>query len=82
MVAQFVGAQRCKPEGRGLEFFIDNSFGRTLVLGLTLPLTETSTRNIFWGKGGRCVGLTSLPLRMPIVLKSGSINLLELSGPV
>ena len=30
-------------------------------------------------KGGRCVGLTTLP---PIVLKSGSLNLLERSGPL
>ena len=30
------------------------------------------------GKGGRCVGLTILT----IVLKSGSLNLLEPSGPV
>jgi len=30
---------------------------------LTQPLTEMSTRNIFvvGGKGGRCVGLTTLP---------------------
>jgi len=25
------------------------------------PLTEMSTRNTSWGKGGRCVGLTTLP---------------------
>ena len=30
------------------------------------------------GKGGRCVGLTT---RVPIVLKYGSLNLLEPSGP-
>jgi len=29
--------------------------------GLTQPPTEMSTRNIFWGKGGRCVGMTTLP---------------------
>jgi len=29
--------------------------------GLTQPLTEMSTRNIFWGgKVGRCVGLTNI----------------------
>jgi len=29
-------------------------------MGLTQPLTEMSTRNIFWwGKGGRCVGPTN-----------------------
>jgi len=41
-------------------------------LGLTQPLTEMSTRNNSWGKGGH----------VPIVLKSGSLNLLETSGPV
>jgi len=33
-------------------------------------------------KGGRCVGLTTLHLHVPIVLKYGSLNLLESSGPV
>jgi len=32
-----------------------------MALGLTRPQTEMSTRNISWGKGGRCVGLTTLP---------------------
>jgi len=33
-----------------------------MALGLTQRLTEMSIRNIFWGgKGGRCVGLTTLP---------------------
>jgi hypothetical protein len=34
-----------------------NPSGRTIVLGSTQPLTEMSSRNISWGKGGRCVGL-------------------------
>jgi len=34
------------------------------------------------GKGGRCLGLTTLPRHVPIVLKSGSLSLLELSDPV
>jgi hypothetical protein len=38
-----------------------NPFGRTMALGSTQPLTEMSTRNISWGKGGWCVGLTTLP---------------------
>jgi hypothetical protein len=30
--------------------------------GLTQPLTEMSTRNIYWGgKGAWCLGLTTLP---------------------
>ena len=34
-----------------------------MALGLTQPLREMSTRNIFWGggKGCRCAGLTTLP---------------------
>jgi hypothetical protein len=32
-----------------------------MALRSTQPLTEMSTRNIYWGKGGRCVGLTTLP---------------------
>jgi hypothetical protein len=34
-----------------------------MALGSTQPLTEVSTKSISWGggKGGRCVGLTTLP---------------------
>ena len=33
-----------------------------MALGSTQPITEMSTRNIFWGvKAARCVGLTNLP---------------------
>jgi len=31
-----------------LEFFIDNPSGRTMALGSTQPLTEMSTKNVFW----------------------------------
>jgi len=45
-----------------LKFFVDNnSSGRPMALGLTEFLTEKSTRNISWGKGGWCIGLTTLP---------------------
>jgi len=54
-----------------------------MALGLTQSLRETSTRNISWGcKGGRCIGLKPYHLHVPIVLKSGSFNLLEHSGLV
>jgi hypothetical protein len=43
-------------------FHLHNPFGRTVALGSTRPLTEMSTKNISSGKGGRCVGLTTLPL--------------------
>jgi hypothetical protein len=64
-------------------FHLHNPSGRTLALGSTQPVTEMSTRNIsFGGKGDRCVGLTTLPHSSAICLKSGSLNLLEPSGPV
>jgi len=54
-----------------------------MALGLTQALTEMSTMNISWGgKGDWCVGLTALPLLVPVVLKSGSLSLLEPSGPL
>jgi hypothetical protein len=66
--AQLVEALHYNPEGRELDshwfigiFHWHNPSGRTLVLGSSQPLTEMSTRNISWGKGGRCVGLTTLP---------------------
>jgi len=33
------------------------------------------------GKGGRCIRLTTLPPSCAVVMKSGSLNLLEPSGP-
>ena len=42
-------------------FHLNNPSGRTMALGLSQPLTEKNTRNISWGKGGRCVELTTLP---------------------
>jgi len=48
----------------------------------TRPTTEMSTRNISWvGNGCRCLGLTTLPPLVTIVLKSGSLSLLEHSAP-
>jgi len=52
-----------------------------MTLGSTQLLTEMSTRNIPGGKGGRCVGLTTLPPSCSDCLKSGSLKLLEPSGP-
>jgi len=51
-----MGAPRYKPEGRGSIpnivigiFHWRNPSGRTMTLGLTQPLTEMSTRNIYCG---------------------------------
>ena len=63
-----------------LEFSIDiNPSGRAMVLGLTQLLTEMSTRNVSWGggggRGGLCVGLTTLPP------SRACLNVQELSRP-
>jgi len=54
-----------------------------MALGLTQPLTEMSTRNISCGvKAAGAYGWQPYHLHVPIVLKSGSLNLLKPSGPV
>ena len=68
-------------------FHWQNPSGHTMALGLTQPLTQMSTRNISCGgKGGRCVGLTTYHIHVPIVLISGrastSWNPQGLSRPV
>jgi hypothetical protein len=51
--------------------------GRNMAVGLTQPLTEMSTKNISLELIGRYVGLKTYRLHVPIVLKSGSLNLVE-----
>jgi hypothetical protein len=53
-----------------------------MALGSTQPLTEMSTKCISWGKGGRCVRLTTLPPSCAVVMKSGNRKFLEPSGPL
>jgi hypothetical protein len=69
-----------------LEFHWHNFSGRTMALGLIQPLTEMSTRNnSWWVKVAGAWGRQSYHFHMLIVLKSGSLNLLEplgLSRPV
>jgi hypothetical protein len=55
----------------------------TMTQGSTQPVTEMSTRNISLGvKAAGAERWHSYHLHVPMVLKSGSINLLELSGPL
>jgi hypothetical protein len=57
--------------------------GRTVVLGSSQPLTEMSTRNIFWtgGKGGhKAYNLTTF--MCGVSLQSGSLKLLGTLGHV
>ena len=49
------------PDGVIGIFHLENPSGRIMALGSTQPLTEMSIRNISWGKGGRYVGLTTVP---------------------
>ena len=51
-------------------------------LGSTQSLTEMSTRSISWGKGGRCLRLTTLLPSFAVVMKSGNLKFLEPSGPL
>ena len=89
-MAQLAAALRYKPEGRGFDsrwwhwnFSLTQSFWPHYGPGLTQPLTEMSTRNIFWGvKATGALGWQPYHLHVPIVLKSGSLNLLEPSGSV
>ena len=64
-------------------FHWHNPSGCTVALGSTQPLIEMSTRNIYWGvKAAGAKGWQPYHLHVPIVLKSGSLNLLEPSGSV
>jgi len=71
------------PDGFIGIFHWHNPFSCTMALGLTQPLIEMSTRNISWGiKVASAWGWQPYHLSVPTVLKSGSLNLLEPSGPV
>jgi hypothetical protein len=63
-------------------FHSHNPSGCTMALGLTQPLTEMSTRNVCWGvKATGAQGWQPYYLHVTTVLKSGSMNCLEPSGP-
>ena len=71
------------PDGVIGIFHWHNPSDPTMALGLTQPLTEMSTRNTSWEvKAAGTYGWQPYHLHVPTVLKSGSLNLLEPSGPV
>jgi len=45
-----------------------------MALGSTQPLTEISTRSISWGKGGRCIRLTTYHSPVPLPLNLGTLT--------
>ena len=51
-----------------------------MALESTQPITEMKAMSISWGKGGRCLRLTTLPPSWAIVTYSGNLNFLEPSG--
>jgi len=84
-VRQLAEALRYKAEGRGFDWVIGichclNPSGRTVALDSTQPLTEISTRNISWGYRRTERRVYPTTFVCTIVLKSGSIKLLESSG--
>jgi hypothetical protein len=71
------------PDGVSGIFLQHNPSGRTMALVSTQPATAVRTRNTSWGvKAAGAYGLQPYHLHVPVVLKSGSLNLLEFSGPI
>jgi hypothetical protein len=69
------------PDGVIEIFLWHNPSDRIMALRSTQLLTKMSTKCIPWGKGGRCVRLTTLTPSCAVVMKSGNLNFLEPSGP-
>ena len=88
--SQLVEALRYKPEGRGFDsrwchcnFSLTQSYRPQYGPGVDSASERNEYQKYFLGvKGDRWLGLTTYHLHVPIVLKSGSHNLLEPSGPV
>jgi len=53
-----------------------------MALGSIQPLTEMCTRSVSWGKGGRCIRLTTLPPSYAVFISFGNLKFLEHSGPL
>jgi len=63
-------------------FHWHNPSGLTVALGLTRTVTEMRTRDVSWGvKAAGVWGWQLYHLHVPVVSESGSLKLLEPSGP-
>jgi hypothetical protein len=97
-IVMYVGARggvvfkalRYKPAGRGFNSRCCNwnfSVTQSCRSHYGPGVDSASNRNEYQvyflgGKGGRCVGLTTLPPSCPVVMKSGNLNFLEPWGPL
>jgi len=77
IMAQLVGALCYKLEGCGFnsqwghwDFSLTYLFQLHCGSGVDSALTAMSTRNFFWGKGGQCIELITLPPSCTICFES------------
>ena len=84
-----VKALRYKPAGPRIRFpMVSSEFFIDIIRSHYGPgFDSASNRNEYQGvipggKGDRCVRLTTVPPSCAVVMKSGKLNLLELSGPL
>ena len=74
-----------KSEGPGINSMQPGIFSVTSDSSMC-PGFDSDSKNEYQdnpgGKGGRCIRLTTYHLHVPIVKKSGGLNLLEPCGPV
>ena len=89
-VGQLAGALRYKTSGRGFNswrchwnFSWHNPSGRVMALGFTQTLNKNVYQEYFLGvKSTGAYIWQPYHIHVPMVLKSGSLNLLENSGPL
>ena len=71
------------PDGVIEIFHWHNPSARTMAMGSTRPITEMTTRNSCWGvKAAGALGWQPYHPHVANIVKSGSLNLLEASGPL
>jgi len=81
-----VKALRYKSEGPGIDSLLSPGFFPVESDSSVCPgagsASKSEYQDIPGGKGGRCVRLITYYLHVPIVKKSGGLNLLKHCGPV